>query len=423
MSNAVRIIFSGEILPGHSPETVREQIGSLLKLRPGQVEHVFSGKKVVLKRGLPESEAPRYIERLTRAGIQVHIEAENPPTPARAAASPMPPIPVSPTPQASPVESAPPTAPLIEEMDCPSCGARQPKRTLCRECGTDMPRFIEAQRVIKAEASAPPRQAPRATPAHQALPFLSADAPMFGLSLAGRAGRLRYLTAHFFLFAILFLLMRLVMAGLQSGHLSPGLLFGFLGSMVVLYWHLRIVCLRLHDLGYTGWLALILCLPVVGFLVWTALFLLPGAKENNDWGNPPATPRLRVTVFALLAVCVSAYSLAHVVQHRAKHMDETESTAAVSYSSAENRVVMYSLTTCGYCVAKHRELKEASIPFTEYFIDTDLARRDELIEKIRRANLPVRPYGTPILEVNGTLLPDNPSLQEIRELLIPQPQG
>jgi glutaredoxin len=83
-------------------------------------------------------------------------------------------------------------------------------------------------------------------------------------------------------------------------------------------------------------------------------------------------------------------------------------------AGAHNEVIMYSLTTCGYCKQKRRELEGAGIDFAEYFIDKDAKRRDELNAKMERSGLPPHRYGTPILDVHGTMLPNNPSLETIR---------
>ena len=40
-----------------------------------------------------------------------------------------------------------------------------------------------------------------------------------------------------------------------------------------------------------------------------------------------------------------------------------------------NEVVMYSLTTCPYCREKRQWMTRVGIPFREYFIDSDEARR------------------------------------------------
>ncbi len=85
---------------------------------------------------------------------------------------------------------------------------------------------------------------------------------------------------------------------------------------------------------------------------------------------------------------------------------------------AHGQVIMYSLTTCGYCKQKVRELDAADIEYTEYYIDVDSRRRNELTAKLQQAGFAPRAWGTPILDVHGVMLPNNPSLERIREHLM-----
>ena len=75
--------------------------------------------------------------------------------------------------------------------------------------------------------------------------------------------------------------------------------------------------------------------------------------------------------------------------------------------------IMYSLTTCGYCKTKREELHKNNISFTEYFIDKDNARQEELNQKLAKAGFQPRGYGTPIFDVYGVMLPNNPPLKKI----------
>jgi glutaredoxin len=85
--------------------------------------------------------------------------------------------------------------------------------------------------------------------------------------------------------------------------------------------------------------------------------------------------------------------------------------------SAHDEVIMYSLTTCGYCRQKADQLDAAGIEYVEYFIDSDSRRKDELTNKLKQAGFAPRAWGTPILDVHGTMLPNNPSLEKIRQHL------
>lgn len=110
----------------------------------------------------------------------------------------------------------------------------------------------------------------------------------------------------------------------------------------------------------------------------------------------------KLLIFILVMAAYGAWDQYHKAQP----------VAAVAV--AHDAVIMYSLTTCGYCKQKRRELEAAGIAFTEYFIDKDADRRNELNLKMEQSGLPPRRYGTPILDVHGTMLPNNPSLETIR---------
>ena len=85
--------------------------------------------------------------------------------------------------------------------------------------------------------------------------------------------------------------------------------------------------------------------------------------------------------------------------------------AKTDFSGAQ--VVMYSLTTCTFCNQKRAELTAMGVPFTEHFVDTDLARQKELFEKLHASGYRGGGIGTPTFEVNGKMLPNNPSIDTI----------
>jgi glutaredoxin len=79
----------------------------------------------------------------------------------------------------------------------------------------------------------------------------------------------------------------------------------------------------------------------------------------------------------------------------------------------EVRITMYSLTTCGYCTQLRHVFEANNIPFREVFLDTDQARLQELTAKLQQAGIMGGAIGTPTLEVNGKMMPNNPPLAEI----------
>ncbi len=93
------------------------------------------------------------------------------------------------------------------------------------------------------------------------------------------------------------------------------------------------------------------------------------------------------------------------------------SDATGRYGAPHNELIMYSLTTCGYCKQKAKQLHKESIPFTEYFIDTDKKRMDELNSKLVAAGFKPKRYGTPIFDAHGVMLPNNPDMSLIKSQL------
>lgn len=94
-----------------------------------------------------------------------------------------------------------------------------------------------------------------------------------------------------------------------------------------------------------------------------------------------------------------------------------KSASPATYGEAHNELIMYSLTSCGFCKQKARELHAQNITFTEYFIDKDSDKMQELNEKLAGAGFKPKGYGTPIFDVHGVMLPNNPSMAKIKEHL------
>ena len=81
-------------------------------------------------------------------------------------------------------------------------------------------------------------------------------------------------------------------------------------------------------------------------------------------------------------------------------------------------VVVYSLSKG--CVGTkrasdklRRELERAGIVFTEYFVNEDKEALEQLDDRVREIEPKVSSYTIPAVDVNGTLLLNNPSLEEI----------
>ena len=72
----VQLVFFGEIVNGHAPDDAKRKLAAAVGIAPGQIEDVFSGRRVVLKKSLSAEEAPRYLAKLERIGIVARAEPQ-----------------------------------------------------------------------------------------------------------------------------------------------------------------------------------------------------------------------------------------------------------------------------------------------------------------------------------------------------------
>lgn len=84
------IVFEGQVLPGHAPETVRQNLARVFQADTARLDKLFSGRRLVLKTGLDAQAAEKYREVLERAGARVQVNALQVPGEADWAAAPEP---------------------------------------------------------------------------------------------------------------------------------------------------------------------------------------------------------------------------------------------------------------------------------------------------------------------------------------------
>jgi uncharacterized membrane protein YhaH (DUF805 family)/Tfp pilus assembly major pilin PilA len=294
----VRLVFAGELLEGHSLEQVKRLFGEMFKLEGDRLAAVFSGKRTVLKREIGREDGERYVARLRKLGMQVLVEPLDDglpglkPLPAAAGAAPAPAL----QPMAAPAATLA-LQELAEEVQCPNCGERQPKKfVLCRKCTTDIPRALaakaeDAERAraerLAARQEASGRYAPPGADVEGGYSGGEVDPPPFAsLSLEGRYGRATYVNTWGVA------MLAIMVAGVVSAVLVP--LLGMLvivpmglAGLAMLVWGIRVNVLRLHDFNRSGWWLLLTLIPYLGVLVNIVLALWPGHAEENDYGPKP----------------------------------------------------------------------------------------------------------------------------------------
>lgn len=427
MANLVQLVFYGEILPGYDAATVKEKLTGLLKLQPSQINAVFSGQRIVLRKGMSKEEAELYLLHMQHIGVRALIEEIPVPTPtptlpvANTAPNPEPepaPAPfVQPpaatllakmlaaeqaeaAPSAKPPssQSAPaPAKPLfdpglvdehsfIEEMSCPKCGERQPPRTLCRACSVDMKRFVAAQKEIE-DAARAERIAARedmlnsrrgATVPRAARNERSASdgqASFLGLGLSGRLGRAAYL-AGIFLSAIISCLS--ILLAIKTN----GLFVFYVLSLLGFYYSLRLIALRCHDRGWSGWLCFLILIPLVNIIFGLMLLFMPGTTDNEYGEQPQSAGALAPIVLFLLFVAsfrplMQTETQMQMAQLMMGSMGKAAQAAMVEKRSKMGEVTIYVKSDCEPCKQLMMAMDMQGVPYIKKDIESSEAHRRE----------------------------------------------
>jgi uncharacterized membrane protein YhaH (DUF805 family)/Tfp pilus assembly protein PilE len=133
-------------------------------------------------------------------------------------------------------------------------------------------------------------------------------------SVQGRIGRVRYLGYSFGLSFLLLLLVGVAVA-MTASEPNVALVIVGAGYLAIFAVQIMLTIQRAHDMNTTGWLSLIVFVPLAALVFW----FVPGTKGENDYGlqPPPNTggvialacilPLGFVIVGILAAIAIPAY--------------------------------------------------------------------------------------------------------------------
>jgi uncharacterized membrane protein YhaH (DUF805 family) len=265
------------------------------------------------------------------------------------------PLPLQPSGLAD-LAGAAPEAQAVDEVKCPNCGERQPMRVLCRHCATYLEVALGAQAEKEARAKAERVDAARArrglgrssgfgasglsgpasghgsgtasgfrasghgTSQHVGRGADAPAAPLWGLGLQGRLGRLNYAIGTLSLWVVLLLAAMITLRMPKA----VGAAINLLVTIPVILMSLRHSALRFHDRGHSGWWNLVWLapaaavvvgsiVPLMGVLMFLGaavmtlaaivyLLFIPGNDDDNAYGESPNEGQLPVFVVALAGV-------------------------------------------------------------------------------------------------------------------------
>lgn len=108
------VAFSGEIAVGADLEQVKAKVGVMFKADATKLAHLFSGKRMVIKKNIDQATANKYKAALNKAGAVCEVKSlsEAPEAPKPAASKPTAPPRPAPVIASGDIPAAPQTAPL-----------------------------------------------------------------------------------------------------------------------------------------------------------------------------------------------------------------------------------------------------------------------------------------------------------------------
>ncbi len=167
-------------------------------------------------------------------------------------------------------------------------------------------------------------------------------------SISGRIGRLRYFAYPMWIFFISFILGTLVsiVFALALPALKGSNHMSFVMPVIILIIYLPLIIFggliypirRLHDLGKTGWLVLIMFIPIVNILFYLYLLFAKGDQEENEYGNPPRPNKWYHWVIGFgIPIVFIIYVTAFILPNYQKYIERAKIQAELNAQSFEQR--------------------------------------------------------------------------------------
>jgi len=143
------------------------------------------------------------------------------------------------------------------------------------------------------------------------------DGPVKMFSAAHRLGRLRFIAysfgismAYYIPFGIAF---GIIIAMTAQGASSPDEMFNspllgityiiyLIGSIAIFVIFIMLASQRFHDMNASGWWAATMIIPVLNLITFIFLYLVPGSKGANHYGNPTPPNTTGVIILASIAI-------------------------------------------------------------------------------------------------------------------------
>lgn len=197
MAESFSVVMTGKVAEGQDLAAVKSNVAKLFKLGDAQLEKMFSGKAVAVRKGIDRQQADRICAALLKAGAEARVKTDSLPAAKKPAATPKPATPKPATQKSASVtaiagnskpaaaakakaESAAPAPATAStpaktaagkarlaavdgfkpDLECPRCGHEQSFSHQCEMCKMDL--TLHIQRLERKEKARQARRAQQA---------------------------------------------------------------------------------------------------------------------------------------------------------------------------------------------------------------------------------------------------------------------
>lgn len=129
------------------------------------------------------------------------------------------------------------------------------------------------------------------------------------LSAKGRIGRIRFIAysvGYGLLLNIAVALVTALSTGIAGGAgeiiMALGMLLAYGAFLIAI---VLLTIQRVHDFNTSGWLSIIMVLPIISLLLW----FIPGTATANDYGNPTPPNTTGVVLVALIIPIIAVIGI------------------------------------------------------------------------------------------------------------------
>jgi uncharacterized membrane protein YhaH (DUF805 family) len=138
-------------------------------------------------------------------------------------------------------------------------------------------------------------------------------------SVKGRIGRVRYIVN----LMGLYLFVAVIAAGLQAAGVS---FLSFALGAAYLVMLVMLTIQRCHDFNTSGWLSILIIIPVVNFIFW----FIPGTNGVNRWGNktPPNSVLSTILATVLPLIVIVGITAAVAIPSYQKYVERAKAAQA-----------------------------------------------------------------------------------------------